>query len=117
MIPLENSSETDIPPMSLVEGIDLVTEGIVTMDRVLEYAKDYLADNASFEDWSYKKDAASLVSRMLFETATDVNLFIGKAANPAHQNMTFNFDVKMRIVEELADCLRKMGKIVIVNYF
>lgn len=117
VVPLEKNLDTDIPPMSMIEGVDLVTEGIVTMDRVLEYAKDYLADNSSFEDWSYKKDAASLISRMLFETATDVNLFIGKAVNPAHQNLSFNFDVKMRIVDELADCLRKMGKIVIVNYF
>jgi hypothetical protein len=54
---------------------------------------------------------------MLFETATDVNLFIGKAVNPAHKNMPFNFEVKMRLVSELVDCLEKMGKIVLVNYF
>lgn len=109
--------DPDIPPISAVEGVDLVTEGIVTMDRVLTYAKDYLAGNAQFEEWSYKKDGASLISRMLFETATDVNLFIGRAVNPAHQNLPFNFEVKMRLVSELVDCLQKMGKIVLINYF
>ena len=110
--------DPEIPPISTVEGIDLVTEGIVTMNRVVIYAKDYLADNSSFEKWSYKKDGASQIARMLFETATDVNLFIGKAVNPAHQNMQqLSFDVKMRLVDELIDCLEKMGKIVTVNYF
>ena len=109
--------DPDIPPVSTVDGIDLVTEGIVTMDRVLTYAKDYLAGNTQFEEWSYKKDGASLISRMLFETATDVNLFIGKAVNPAHQNLPFNFEVKMRLVNELVDSLESMGKIVLVNYF
>ena len=113
----DNEPDPDIPPISEVEGIDLVTEGIITMNKVLEYAKNYLANNSSFEDWSYKKDGASLIARTLFETATDVNLFIGKAVNPAHQNMKFNFEVKMRLVSELADCLTKMGKIVLVNYF
>ena len=103
--------DPEIPPISTVEGIDLVTEGIVTMNRVVIYAKDYLADNSSFEKWSYKKDGASQIARMLFETATDVNLFIGKAVNPAHQNMQqLSFDVKMRLVDELIDCLEKMGK-------
>jgi hypothetical protein len=109
--------DPDIPPISEVDGIDLVTEGIITVNKVLEYAKDYLDENSSFEEWSYKKDGASLIARMLFETATDVNLFIGKAVNPAHQNMKFNFEVKMRLVSELTDCLKKMGKIVLVNYF
>jgi len=113
----DSAPDPEIPPMSDVEGIDIAAEGIVTMNKVLEYSKDYLDDNSSFEEWSHKKDAASLIARMLFENATDVNLFIGKAVNPAHQNMKFNFDVKMRLVQELIDCLNKMGKIVLVNYF
>ena len=33
---------SDVPPMSEIEGVDLVTEGVVTMSRVVEYAQDYL---------------------------------------------------------------------------
>ena len=117
VIPQQNTPDPNIPPMSKVEGIDIVSEGIVTMDRVLVYAKDYLKDNETFEEWSYNKDAASIIARELFETATDVNFFIGRAVNPAHQNLTLNFDVKMSIVTELVECLQKMGKIVLVNYF
>ena len=117
VIPMQKSPDPNIPPMSKIEGCDIVSEGIVTMDKVLVYAKDYLAENESFEEWNYNKDAASIIARELFETATDVNFFIGRAENPAHKNLALNFDVKMSIVAELVDCLNKMGKIVLVNYF
>ena len=84
---------------------------------MLIYAKDYLADNKSFEQWSYKKDGASLAARKLFEEATDINMFIGRAENPAHQDMPINFNVKMQIINELADCLEQMGKRVKKLYF
>ena len=39
--------------------------------------------------------------------------------NPAHQNpgLPINFSLKMRIVEELSECLKKMGKKIKVSYF
>ena len=111
--------DPDIPPIGHIEGVDLVTEGVITINRVLEYAKDYLADNQSYKHWSYKRDGASLISRLLFEDATDINFFVGRAMNPAHQNpnLPINFNIKMQLVTELSDCLRKMGKRVIVSYF
>lgn len=108
-----------LPPISFIEGVDLVTEGVVTMNRVLEYAKDYLGENQMFEHWNFKKDGASLICRMLFEEATDINLFVGCAINPAHQNpdLPVSFNLKMSIVSELESCLVKMGKRVKVSYF
>jgi hypothetical protein len=108
-----------IPPMAKIEGVDLVTEGVITMSRVLEYAKNYLLDNEQYQDWSYKKDGASLIARFLFEEATDISFFVGKAINPAHQNpnLPIGFNIKMSLVEELADCLSQMGKKVKVSYF
>ena len=110
---------SDIPPIAEIEGVDLVTEGVITVNRVLEYAKDYLGDNEKYEEWSFKRDGASLISRMLFEEATDINFFVGRAVNPAHQNpdLPINFHIKMNLVEELSTCLRKMGKRIKVSYF
>jgi hypothetical protein len=109
----------DIPPIAYIEGVDLVTEGVVTMNRVLQYAKDYLGKNELYEEWNFKKDGASLISRMLFEEATDINFYVGKAINPAHQNpdLPINFNIKMSLVEELSECLKKMGKRIKVSYF
>lgn len=119
LIPKLEFIDPDIPPTADIEGVDLVTEGVVTINRVLEYAKNYLADNKSFDKWCYKKDGASRIARMLFEDATDINFFVGKAVNPAHQNsdLPITFTIKMQLVKELADCLEKMGKKIKVSYF
>ena len=111
--------DSGIPPISSIEGVDLVTEGVITMNRVLDYAKDYLEDNKCYETWGFKKDGASQVSRLLFEEATDINIFAGRAINPAHQdpNLPITFSVKMQLVKELSECLTKMGKTVKVAYF
>ena len=86
---------------------------------MLTYARDYLSENKSYEHWSVKRDGASLICRMLFEEATDINFFVGRAINPAHQNpdLPINFSIKMNLVEELSKCLRQMGKKVKVVYF
>ena len=104
------SPDPDIPPTSVIEGVDLTTEGIITVDKILSYAIDYVKDNRSFEQWCYKKDGASLAARLLFEDATDINMFIGHAANPAHNEMPINFNVKMQILKKLSKRLKEMGK-------
>lgn len=119
IVPLQNTEKTDIPPMSKIEGVDLVTEGVVTINRVVDHAKDYVDKNELFESWYFKKDGAALISQLLFEEATDINLYIGKAINPAHQNpdLPVHFNLKMLLVEELTCFLKKMGKRVKVSYF
>ena len=114
-----NFERSDIPPIAEIEGVDLVTEGVITVNRVVEYAKDYLEENALYEQWSFKRDGASLISRLLFEEATDINFFVGRAINPAHQNpdLPINFSIKMNLVEELTKSLKKMGKRIKVSYF
>ena len=114
-----NFIKSDVPPIAEIEGVDLVTEGVITMNRVVEYAKDALKDNELYEKWSFGQDGASLICRMLFEEATDINFFVGRAINPAHQNpdLPINFNIKMNLVEELSKSLRQMGKRVKVSYF
>ena len=109
----------DVPPTSEIEGVDLVTEGVITINRVVEYAKDYIEANTEYAEWSMKRDGASLIARLLFEEATDITFFVGRAVNPAHQNpdLPINFNIKMNLVKELSECLRKMGKHIKVSYF
>ena len=119
VVPVKGSEAPGVPPISEMKGADLVTEGVITMNRVVEYAKDYLADNHSYEQWSFKRDGASLIARMLFEEATDINFYVGRAINPAHQNpdLPINFNIKMNLVKELSEALQTMGKQVKVSYF
>ncbi len=113
------SDDSMIPPTATLEGTDLITEGVITMNRVLEYARDYVKNNEDYQVWGYKKDGASQLARLLFEEATDINFYVGKAINPAHQNpdLPITFSIKMQIVEELSQLLQKMGKRIKVSYF
>ncbi len=114
-----NFVSNDIPPTSEIDGVDLVTEGVITINRVLEYAKDYIKDNTLYEKWCFERDGASLIARLLFEEATDINFFVGRAINPAHQNpnLPISFSIKMNLAEELSKCLKEMGKRIKVSYF
>ena len=109
-----NFEMSDVPPIAEIEG-----EGVITVNKVVEYACDYLGENKHYEHWSFKRDGASLICRALFEEATDINFFVGRAVNPAHQNpdLPINFHIKMNLVEELSKSLRKMGKKIKVSYF
>ena len=117
--PSLNFERSDVPPTAEIEGVDLVTEGVITINKVIEYAKDTLGQNEKYEQWSTGRDGASMICRLLFEEATDINFFVGRAVNPAHQNpdLPINFNIKMNLVEELSTCLKQMGKRIKVSYF
>lgn len=114
-----NFEQSDVPPIAEIEGVDLVTEGVITINKVIEYARDVLDKNELYDQWSIKQDGASKICRLLFEEATDINFYVGRAVNPAHQNpdLPINFNIKMNLVEELSDCLKQMGKRIKVSYF
>lgn len=119
LVPSLSFESGDVPPTAVIEGVDLVTEGVITVNKVIEYAKDALAGNELYSEWGYRRDGASMICRLLFEEATDINFYVGRAVNPAHQNpdLPINFNIKMNLVKELSECLRQMGKRIKVSYF
>jgi len=119
LLPSLDYADKDIPPTAEIEGVDLVTEGVITINKVLTYALNYLADNDMYFMWSAGRDGASQIARLLFEEATDINFYVGRAVNPAHQNpsLPINFNIKMQLVGKLCDALSKMGKKIKVSYF
>ncbi len=119
LVPSMEFVDPEVPPIAKLDGVDLVTEGVITVNKVLEYARDFLGDNKLYDTWSVSRDGASMICRLLFEEATDINFYVGRAINPAHQNpdLPINFSIKMQLVTELSECLRKMGKRIKVSYF
>ena len=109
----------DLPPMYNLEGVDLSTEGAITISRVLEYAGEYLNGTQLHQRWEGKPDGASRIAQMLFETATNVNFFVGCAMNPAHQNpkLSLAFGAKFQLIDKLSKRLEEMGKRVTVRFF
>ena len=111
--------DPEVPPISQIEGVDLVTEGVITLSKVLAYAEDFLDLAKLAPQWAVKKDGASLIARELFENATDINFFVGRAINPAHQNpnLPITFGIRQQLIQNLADCLKRMGKHIRLSYF
>lgn len=108
-----------IPPISTIKGVDLVTEGVITINKVLANLKDYLDQNLCYEEWINGDDGASLVTRYLIQKATNINFYVGCAINPAHQNpdLQIDFTIKMKLIEEIIEELKKIGKKVTIAYF
>lgn len=116
-----NYADPSVPPTASIEGLDLVTEGVLTLGKALGILRKYEQDEFD-EEFFNELDAdngASKLAKLLIEECTDLNLFVGKALNPAHQNSNLPFDlsVRMNLVEQLKDCAEKLGKTVKVKYY
>ena len=114
--------DPNIPPTASIEGIDLVTEGVVTMNRVLklleQYTRDDEIDEAFFIELD-KPNGASMLAKLLIEQCTDLHLFVGKAVNAAYQNteLPFQLGVRQKLIDQIEDVLKRLGKGVSVRYY
>lgn len=113
-----DSMTQDIPPIAYMEGFDLVTEGVLTLGKTLD--KIRLFNNNSYDNYIDNKnyDGCSILTKLLMEESTHINFYIGKAVNPAHQNPNFpvGFNIKLKIINDLMEELRKAGKEVTSKY-
>ncbi len=116
---LDQVPMAEVPPMSAIEGVDLVTEGIVTLNRVLQYATERLEKPQPLPEYICRQDGAALIATMLLDEATDINMFFGSAVNAAQQNDAdfVQIGVKQNLVERLSTVLKKYGKSVKIYIF
>lgn len=116
-----NYFDQKVPPTAKIDGIDLTTEGILTMGKALDYAKKYVSSENTINDFLdlNKQDGASKLAKLLIEESTSVKFMVGRAINPAHQNPEFPLDlgIKLKLVGEMANCLKQLGKKVTLEYF
>lgn len=116
-----NYIDPSIPPTAKIEGIDLTTEGVLTMYKALEYAEKYVSIEGHLNEFIElnKEDGASKLAKLLLEESTAVHFLVGRAINPAHQNPDFPLDLgmKLKLVNDMENCLKYLGKKVVVEYF
>lgn len=108
--------DKDVPPIGFIDGIDLTTEGVLTMRRLLELSEKYVSPGDLTPKTFTKQDGASLLAQLLFEEATDVHFFVGQSINAAHTGLPIDITMKLKLVESLAANLKKMGKNVVIDY-
>ena len=108
--PLEVDLKTmtqEVPAIARIEGVDLITEGILTLTKVSEL----LRSGAKKEEMRFHTDGATELVR-LFLDVDHVHFFVGQAVNPAHQNpdLPHQLEIRLAVVREIAEELRKRGK-------
>ncbi len=116
-----NYIDPTLPPVAKIEGIDLVTEGVLTLSRAVDIIRDYLDHQA--DEYYFRKldeqNGASMIAKLLLEDCTSLKIFIGKAINPAHQNpgLPADLSIKMKLLDELCGLVKRMGKEVEKVYY
>lgn len=110
--------DPDVPPTANIKGIDLVTEGALTLRKTVDKLKVYINNSQNIQLSFNQQDGASRLAKLLLEDCTHLNLWIGKAVNPAHQNPDFPLDLgmKLKVATELAELMVKLGKKVQLTY-
>ena len=105
-----------IPPTAKIKGIDLVTEGVLTLKMALNHLQKL---NACCEEPVFnKKDGVTKLLKAFLDEATHINFWVGRAVNPAHQNPDFPMDlsIKINIIRDIQKELTKLGKYVQIIY-
>jgi hypothetical protein len=113
-VPLEMENEpmsTIAPPRYGIKGINLVTEGAVTLNQVY---------NIFDEDVAHlHEDSGVTELRLLLDVADKLNIILGKADNTANADISFRQrGVLSRkvLIPLLAERLRQEGKLVNVEF-
>ena len=107
-----------VPPYAKIEGLDLVTEGVLTINETIKIIEDFLEPNFD-ETILYRNNGASLLAKVLIKECTHLNVLLGNAINPAHQNPFFpdELSIKWKSTNALIDAVKKLGKeIRVMNY-
>ena len=94
--------DPELPPESFMEGIDLVTEGILTLQKVNEILKTY---NNSVK---LGKGPADKIVRLIME-CDEIHFIIGTRINIAHQDPSLPVDLEIRrtVVKRIARLLEE----------
>jgi hypothetical protein len=105
----------EVPPVSRLEGVDLVTEGLVTLGK----ARERMTGARRVCDLPRGRDGATRLARALL-AADRVHFIIGLAVNPAvgraaTADAACTVPLRQLVVEELVHDLKARGKLVSVE--
>ncbi len=105
--------DPEVPPIGVLPGIDLVTEGIITLSKTLEYLKQ----SHITEEVPAKNNGAADLIKILLDS-DEIRFLVGQAINPAHQNpdLPLNLGLKLQVVTEISNILTNIGKQVTIQY-
>ena len=86
----------NLPGIYCMDGVDLVTEGILTLTKTMEY----------LEDNNYQNDAAGKLMRFMLDSDC-ISFLVGAQLNQAHYdpNLPIEIEIRKNIVRKIAKIL------------
>jgi hypothetical protein len=116
-----DSTEEEIPPIATIDGLDLVTEGVITLGKAVKLLRKY-EQNEFDEEFFVQldgKNGAARLAKLLLEECTTLQMFVGTSVNEMHAQSGLSFDVsvRMHLIEQLQQIMEKIGKRVRIRYY
>lgn len=113
---------SDVPPKGYIEGIDLVTEGVLTLQKVNRYLGKCVEDNAFLDNLlqSDQTDGATCLIKAFLLSSTMITFMVGLSDNPAHEAIaysTISLNAKIQLIKDMALKLKKLRKIVNIEMY
>ncbi|MEF9918251.1 MAG: PP2C family protein-serine/threonine phosphatase [Eubacterium sp.] len=115
-IKLSTMSEK-VPPIGTMQSVDLITEGVLTIQETVNLIEDYL-DKRKGQEIFEDNNGASILANLLMNHCTHIDFVLGNSINPAHQNPDFPdaLSSKWKITQRLIKLLQQLNKSVNIIY-
>jgi hypothetical protein len=113
-VTIEERTDPTLPPSSKMKGIDLVTEGVLTLSKAT-YMLNNLNINANMQ---FGKGPADQICQLLLET-DEIYILVGTKINESHHDPTLPVEIEIRkvLIQRLVKVLsEKFMKVVVVKY-
>ncbi|MCI5773515.1 MAG: serine/threonine-protein phosphatase [Erysipelotrichaceae bacterium] len=114
--------DSDVPPKGFIEGIDLVTEGVLSLQKVNRYLSKCVKDDSFLEQLLQSKqtDGATCLVQAFLAHSTMITFMVGLSDNPAHEAIaysTISLNAKIQLIKDMADKLHRLKKIVKIEMY
>ena len=114
--------DSDVPPKGFIDGIDLVTEGVLTLQKVNRILNKCVKSNEYLENilLSKQTDGATCLVQAFLKRSTMITFMVGLSDNPAHEAIaysTISLNAKIQLIKDMAENLRILKKIVKIEMY
>lgn len=94
--------DPELPPVSHMDGVDLITEGMLTLNKVIQLLKKYDGNII------FGKGPADSIASMILES-DEITFLVGTKINEAHQDPTLpiELDIRRNVIKKLSNLLEK----------
>ncbi len=117
-IELSGTKKTALPPYGKMDGIDIVTEGVLTiqaLNKMVSLCKKNMYDIECKENED--ADGAEKIFSIIRE-CDEVYILVGRKVNAFYHNPALPFDMSIRsnLIREMAHNLERLGKKLVLEY-